>query len=182
MKVIYLAAGCFWATEKIFSEVDGVESAVSGYANGKEDITEPSYELVCTGLTGYRETVKVTFDETKVSLKKLLLIFFNIIDPTVYDRQGADVGPQYQAGIYYTTDDQLDVIEETSQIVKDTAPAFCVEIKPFERFYNAEEYHQKYLEKNPNGYCHISRAKIVDLPGRSEDELTEILKERQYFI
>ena len=111
MKVIYLAAGCFWATEKIFSEVDGVESAVSGYANGKEDITEPSYELVCTGLTGYRETVKVTFDETKVSLKKLLLIFFNIIDPTVYDRQGADVGPQYQAGIYYTTDDQLDVIE-----------------------------------------------------------------------
>lgn len=182
MKVIYLAAGCFWATEKLFSQVEGVESAVCGYANGKEDIVAPSYEFVCTGMTGYRETVKVTFDEKKVSLEKLLLIFFNVIDPTVYDRQGPDVGPQYQTGIYYTEDDQLEVIRKTSQIVKDTAPAFCIEIAPFERFYDAEEYHQKYLDKNPNGYCHIPRAKIADLPGRTEDELVSILKERQYFI
>ena len=78
MKEIYLAAGCFWATEKLFSQVEGVESAVCGYANGKEDIVAPSYEFVCTGMTGYRETVKVTFDEKEVSLEKFILIKFDI--------------------------------------------------------------------------------------------------------
>lgn len=181
MKEIYLAAGCFWATEKLFAETEGVLSAVSGYANGKEEIENPSYELVCGGMTGYKETVHIKYDEGIVSLRKLLLIYFNVIDPTVYDQQGMDRGTQYQTGIYYTEDDQLHVIEETAQIVKDKARTFCVEIEPFKNFYDAEEYHQKYLDKNPNGYCHISRQKIKELPHLSEDELYELLKEKIYY-
>ena len=182
IKEIYLAAGCFWATEKLFAGIAGVTSAVSGYANGRDDIKNPSYELVCKGMTGYRETVKVSYDELNVSLRKLILIYFNVIDPTVYDRQGPDAGSQYQTGIYYTNEDQLITINEISDIVKETAPAFCVEIEPFKTFYAAEEYHQKYLDKNPNGYCHISRSKISELPALSEDELLRSLREKRYFL
>ena len=181
MKEIYLAAGCFWATEKLFAETEGVISAVSGYANGKSEIENPSYELVCGGMTGYRETVHITYDDSKVSLEKLLLIYFNVIDPTVYDQQGMDRGTQYQTGIYYTESEQLPVIEEIARIVKDRAGTFCVEIQPFKNFYDAEEYHQKYLDKNPGGYCHISRQKIATLPLMNEAELKMKLEEKEYY-
>jgi peptide methionine sulfoxide reductase msrA/msrB len=181
MKQIYLAAGCFWATEKLFAGVKGVTNAVSGYANGKEEIKKPSYELVCGGMTQYKETVKIDFDETKVSLRKLLLIYFNVIDPTIYDRQGMDRGTQYQTGIYYTEDDQLPVIEEISALVKEKVRAYCVETEPLRIFYPAEEYHQKYLDKNPGGYCHIPRATISKLPELSEDELMDLLNAKEYY-
>lgn len=181
METIYLAAGCFWGAEKLFSEVPGVKSAISGYANGKEEIENPSYELVCTGTTNFKETVKVDFDPEEVTLRKLLLIYYSVIDPTVYAQQGADRGTQYQTGIYYTADSQPAVIEEISGIVKDKAPAFWVELEPIKNFYPAEEYHQKYLDKNPGGYCHIPKAKISELPGKSEEELLQIVKDLIYY-
>lgn len=181
MKTIYLAAGCFWATEKLFADTPGVISVVSGYANGKKEIENPSYELVCGGMTNYKETVRVEYDESEVSLKKLLLIYFNVIDPTVMSRQGADVGTQYQTGIFYTEDDQLKTIDEIADPVREKARQFCVLIEPFDVFYDAEEYHQKYLEKNPNGYCHISRSRLSTLPTLGEEELEQMLSEKQYF-
>ena len=181
MKQIYLAAGCFWATEKLFAGVDGVTNAVSGYANGKEEIISPSYEMVCGGMTQYKETVKIDYDETKVSLKKLLLIYFNVIDPTIYDGQGADKGTQYQTGIYYTEEEQLPVIEEISTMVKERVRAYCVETMPLTVFYRAEEYHQKYLDKNPGGYCHIPVTTMNELKDLSEEELTDRLISREYY-
>ena len=100
IREIYFAAGCFWATEKLFSEISGVISATSGYANGNSEII-PNYEKVCSNKGSYKETVKVVYDNDVVSLRKLLLIYFNVIDPTVKNRQGFDVGIQYQTGIYY---------------------------------------------------------------------------------
>ena len=181
METIYLAAGCFWGAEKLFSEVPGVTGALSGYANGKTEIENPSYELVCTGTTDYKETVKVDYDTEKVSLKKLLLIYYSVIDPTVYAQQGADRGTQYQTGIYYSDESQKTTVDKISEIVKEKAPAFWVEIEPIKNFYPAEEYHQKYLDKNPHGYCHIPRTKISELPSKSEDELMDIVKEMKYY-
>lgn len=181
MNTIYLAGGCFWGTEKLFASVEGVIDAISGYANGKDDIENPSYELVCTGTTNYKETVKVVFDPEKVSLRKLLLIYYNVIDPTVIAQQGMDRGTQYQTGIYYTDDVQLPVIEEISAIVRESAPAFWVEIEPIKNFFDAEEYHQKYLDKNPGGYCHVPRSKIQSLPAMTDSELETSLSEKKYY-
>ncbi len=160
--VIYLAGGCFWGLEKLMQSIPGVVNATSGYANGKADEV-PDYQSVCSGRTGYRETVRVEYEPDKVSLDALLFAFYHVIDPTVQNAQGNDIGTQYQTGIYFTDKQTGKTVQRITEIVKKRYNKFYVEIEPLERFYNAEEYHQNYLDKNPGGYCHISKKEIHSL-------------------
>ncbi|MBO7704015.1 MAG: peptide-methionine (S)-S-oxide reductase MsrA [Solobacterium sp.] len=172
MKVIYLAGGCFWGSEKAFRLLNGVHRTTVGYANGRTD--HPTYEEVCTDTTGHRETVKVEYDPDEVSLETILKAFFLIIDPTKENRQGNDIGTQYQTGIY-TEDPESEAFAEA--YVKEKRklyPVFFTEVKPLECFWPAEEYHQNYLEKNPQGYCHIPFAEFelvkgLNRKGESDD-------------
>ena len=152
--VIYLAGGCFWGMEQLMQSIPGVIDAQSGYANGT-CAADADYRTVCGGGTGFRETVRVEYDPERVSLDALLLAYFYVIDPTVRDRQGNDVGSQYQTGVYYTNDNARETVERIAQIERGRSDKFFVEIGPLKNYYPAEEYHQDYLEKNPGGYCHI---------------------------
>lgn len=153
MKTIYLAGGCFWGVQKYFDQFDGVISTEVGYANGPEKA--PSYEEVCQS-SGHAETVKIVYDETKITLTELLKYYFLVIDPTSVNKQGNDIGIQYRTGIYYTTEDQLQEAQKVYQAEEQKiGEKLKVELKPIHNFYSAEQYHQKYLEKNPSGYCHI---------------------------
>ena len=153
MAVIYLAAGCFWGAQKFFDQFDGVLSTEVGYANGPD--TAPTYEDVKHD-SGHAETVKLVYDEKVISLSQLLRYYFMIIDPVSVNRQGEDEGIQYRTGIYYTDEAQTDEIDAECKIIKEkTGDAFAVEVLPLKNFYTAEEYHQKYLDKNPKGYCHV---------------------------
>ncbi|MCM1491345.1 MAG: peptide-methionine (S)-S-oxide reductase MsrA [Muribaculum sp.] len=157
MKTIYLAGGCFWGTAHLFSLVPGVTSATAGYANSI--VENPSYKEVCTGRTEAAETVKVDYDDTKVSLTDLLKLYFKSIDPISVNRQGGDVGTQYRTGIYYTDPADLPVIEaQVATIQRRNTERVAVEVMPLKNFFPAEEYHQDYLYKNPNGYCHVNPA------------------------
>ena len=158
-KVIYLASGCFWGLEHLMQSLPGVVDAQSGYANGT-GAQEANYAAVCTGRTGFRETVQVAYDPANVSLEKLLAAYFHVIDPTVMYRQGNDMGTQYQTGIYYTDDESREIVERAAAQEREKHRRFYVEIKPLENFFPAEEYHQDYLIKNPGGYCHISPAEM----------------------
>jgi methionine-S-sulfoxide reductase len=153
-KTIYLAGGCFWGMERALQMLDGILSTTVGYANGHTD--NPTYKEVCTDTTGYRETVKVVYESRKISMLKIIDAFFICIDPTQANRQKEDVGTQYQTGVYYDNEADLPLLKRIFSERKDNYPAFHVELKPLERFYDAEEYHQDYLIKNPNGYCHVS--------------------------
>ncbi len=133
VEVIYLAGGCFWGIEKLMQSIPGVVEATSGYANGHADIV-PSYEQVVTGKTGYRETVRVEYKPDEVSLDALVFAYYRVIDPTVANAQGNDVGTQYQTGIYFTNDAAKDTVERITAIVKEWYEDFVVEIKPLERF------------------------------------------------
>ena len=156
-KEIYLAGGCFWGTEHFLKQIEGVEATQVGYANG--NIANPTYQQVCTGNTDFAETVKVQYDPGKVDLPFLIDLYFKTIDPTSVNRQGNDRGSQYRTGIYYTDPADLPVIKQTVQSLATGYPRpLAVEIKPLENFYPAETYHQDYLDKNPNGYCHINPA------------------------
>ncbi|MCB5373779.1 peptide-methionine (S)-S-oxide reductase MsrA [Amedibacillus dolichus] len=151
---IYFAGGCFWGVEKYFSLISGVVSTRVGYANGSG--TAPTYEEVCENTRGFVECVHVIFDPEQVTLRHLLNMFFAIIDPTSINKQGNDEGLQYRSGIYYTTNIDCFIIHETlNELQKQYEAAIAVEALPLQSFYLAEEYHQKYLDKNPNGYCHI---------------------------
>lgn len=154
MKEIVLAGGCFWGVQAYFDLIEGVEESTVGYANGSTE--NPSYEEVCTGKTGHSEAVYIKYDEKKVSLETILNKFWNIIDPTILNRQGPDIGNQYRTGIYFINKEDLKIIYKTKEEIsqKYTNP-IVTEIEELKCFYNAEEYHQKYLEKNPGGYCHI---------------------------
>lgn len=153
MKTIYLAGGCFWGTQKFFDQFDGVIRTEVGYANGPE--TSPSYKDVC-GNSGHAETVRIDYDEARISLTKLLEYYFMVIDPVSVNRQGHDTGIQYRTGIYYTEEEQQEEIRtEYSRQEKAAGKTFAVEVQPLRYFFPAEEYHQKYLDKNPGGYCHI---------------------------
>ncbi|RRC92766.1 peptide-methionine (R)-S-oxide reductase [Erysipelotrichaceae bacterium OH741_COT-311] len=158
-KEIYLAGGCFWGIEKLASKLHGVIEAYSGYANG--DTPNPTYQEVCQQHTGYKETVQVIYDSEKTNLESILASYFYVIDPTVKHRQGNDIGPQYQTGIYYHLEDEANVLAYVQEYQKDIVN-FSVEVEPLRNFYKAEEYHQKYLTKNPDGYCHLSNAKIEE--------------------
>lgn len=154
MKKICLAGGCFWGVEAYLSRIEGVKETKVGYANGH--LPNPSYQQVCEGTSGHAEACLVTYDETVLSLEKLLERFWHVIDPTLINRQGPDVGHQYRTGIYYLSPEDLPIIEKTKE--KEQAKysyPIVTEILPLTCFYEAEEYHQKYLEKNPRGYCHI---------------------------
>ena len=155
---IYLAGGCFWGLEMLMQSIPGVIDAESGYANGTGK-SDAKYSIITGGRTGFRETVKVTYDPDEVSLDALLLAYFYVIDPTVANRQGNDVGSQYQTGVYYTNDEEK-TVERIAAIERGRSKRFEVEIGPLVNYYPAEEYHQNYLEKNPMGYCHIPRDEI----------------------
>ncbi len=157
--IIYLAGGCFWGLEKLMQSIPGVTDAVSGYANGAGE-ADANYKAVCAGGTGFRETVKVTYDPGQVSLDALLLAYFYVVDPTVENRQGNDVGSQYQTGVYYTDDASKETVERIAALERGRREKFAVEIGPLVNFFPAEDYHQDYLDRNPGGYCHIPRAEI----------------------
>lgn len=154
MKEIILAGGCFWGVEEYMSRIDGVVETRVGYANG---ITHnPSYEDVCKGNTGHVEACIVKYDENVISLEELLNKFWKVIDPTSLNKQGGDVGHQYRTGIYYIDDADLPIIKKSLEKEQEKYDKKIVtEVEPLSCFYNAEEYHQKYLKKNPGGYCHI---------------------------
>lgn len=154
MKKIVFAGGCFWGVEEYFSRINGVINTKVGYANG--NILNPTYDEVCSGLTNHAEACEIEYDKSVVSLKELLDKFWLIVDPTIKDKQGPDVGTQYRTGIYYIDKDDLDIILESKNLEQSKYDKPIVtEIEPLKYFYDAEEYHQKYLKKNPNGYCHI---------------------------
>ena len=157
--VIYLAGGCFWGMEQLMQSIPGVIDAQSGYANGTCE-EDADYQTVCKGNTGFRETIRVEYDPEQVSLDALLLAYFYVIDPTVENRQGNDVGSQYQTGVYYTNESAKETVERIAEIERGRREKFFVEIGPLKNYYPAEEYHQDYLEKNPNGYCHIPKAEM----------------------
>ena len=157
--VIYLAGGCFWGMEQLMQSIPGVIDAESGYANGTCE-EDADYRTVCKGGTGFRETVRVEYNPDEVSLDALLLAYFYVIDPTVENRQGNDIGTQYQTGVYYTSDAAKETVERIAAIEKGRSKKFFVEIGPLINFFPAEEYHQDYLEKNPDGYCHIPKAEM----------------------
>ena len=153
---IVLAGGCFWCIEAVFDELKGVDSAVSGYAGGF--VEKPSYKQVCTGTTGHAEAVEIRFDPKVLSFHDLLDVFFTVHDPTTLDRQGNDVGTQYRSGLYYYDEEQKALaLASRDAFQKELEAAgygpITTEIAPAPEFYFAEDYHQQYLAKNPNGYC-----------------------------
>jgi peptide methionine sulfoxide reductase msrA/msrB len=155
LKTIYLAGGCFWGTQKFFDQFDGVTETEVGYANGPT--ADPSYQDVCHD-SGHAETLRIDYDPEAAGLRTLLDYFFMVIDPVSVNKQGEDQGIQYRTGIYYVDEGDLPLIRERFDAEqKKYDKPLAVEVKPLENFYSAEEYHQKYLEKNPGGYCHIPR-------------------------
>ena len=160
-KTIVLAGGCFWGVEKVFKALDGVVETTTGYANG---ITEnPTYEEVCRNETGYKEAVKVIYQPDVVSLPTIIRAFFLCIDPRQRNRQGNDFGTQYQTGIYYVDENDLDEIKPIYASERMKYDRFFVELEPLQNFYTAEEYHQDYLDKHPNGYCHITAFEMEEV-------------------
>lgn len=154
MKEIYFAGGCFWGTEHLMKQIDGVKSTEVGFANGHTE--NPTYKEVYTDTTGHAETVKVEYNELHVDLQFLLEVFFMAIDPTSLNRQGEDEGTRYRTGIYYTDESDLPVIEQMiAKVQAQYEKPLVVEVEPLKCFYAAEEYHQDYLVKNPEGYCHL---------------------------
>lgn len=154
MKEIYLAGGCFWGLQAFFDLRKGIVETFVGYANGNTE--NPTYESVCTNTTGYVEAVYIKYDEENITLNKILEEFWKVIDPTLLNRQGGDIGRQYRTGIYYTDENDLDIIRNSFENEqKKYNKSIVTEVEKLRNFYKAEEYHQKYLEKNPGGYCHI---------------------------
>ena len=155
IKTIYFAGGCFWGTEHYLRQFDGVLETVAGYANG--NIPDPSYEEVYTDTTGYVECVKVTYDPEIITLQALSRLFFRSIDPHMINRQGNDIGTRYRTGIYWSDKEDKANIEMIFNEMQNRYPLpIVVEKKPLECFYPAEDYHQDYLIRNPEGYCHLS--------------------------
>ena len=153
IRTIYLAGGCFWGLQKFFDQFSGVICTEVGYANGPDKA--PTYEEVCAD-SGHAETVRIVYCESIISLEKLLDYYFMVIDPVSVNKQGHDEGIQYRTGIYYTDESQKAIIMSVYEREEEKAgEKLAVAVEPLRNFYSAEEYHQKYLEKNPGGYCHI---------------------------
>lgn len=159
LQTIYLAGGCFWGTQAYMRRIKGVSNTMCGYANGT--LENPTYKQVCSGDTGHAETVLVKFDPEIISLERLLKEFYDTIDPTIKNRQGGDIGTQYRTGIYYTNISHKETIEKSVQELQQKyIKPIVMETVPLINFYNAEEYHQDYLENNPGGYCHVDLTKL----------------------
>ncbi len=170
-----LANGCFWCTEAIFEQLNGVISATSGYTDGH--VKNPSYKQVCSGETGHTEALEIVYDPSKISFDELLEVFWETHDPTTLNRQGADVGTQYRSGIYYLNAEQKEKAEKYKAEL-DKSGAFdnpiVTEIKPFSVFYAAENYHQEYFENNENNnpYCKmVIRPKVEKFRKVFKDKL-----------
>lgn len=150
-----LAGGCFWCTEAVFSELEGVRQVLPGYAGGT--VANPSYEQVCTGRTGHAEAVQVDFDPAVVPLHDLLIVFFTTHDPTTVNRQGNDSGTQYRSAFFYRSPEQKAVVEQVLDEVEASGVwkrKIVTEVVPFTEFFPAEEYHRQYFRRNPEkGYC-----------------------------
>ena len=189
--VIYLAGGCFWGIEHLMASIPGVIDAESGYANGRNP-EDANYQTICSRDTGFRETVRVEYDPGQVSLDALLMAYFYVIDPTVQNRQGNDIGTQYQTGVYYTNDAAKETVERIAAIERSRSPEFHVEIGPLLNYYPAEEYHQNYLANNPYGYCHIPMEEIRlfsslridpgDYQKPAEEAIRDKLTAEQYYV
>lgn len=161
MKKIVLAGGCFWGVQAYFDRVNGVISTETGYTEG--DTENPTYEEVCNG-SGHAEAINLVYDEYQTSLELILKHFFNIIDPTVLNRQGNDIGLSYRTGIFcYEAEDLKIVNDYVDSIRNQYDKAIVTEIKMLSRFYKAEAYHQNYLAKHPGGYCHINLNSIKNI-------------------
>ena len=155
MKEIYFAGGCFWGVEHFFKGVDGVAEAMPGYANGNTE--NPTYKEVYTDTTGFAETVRVRYNPERVSLDFLTRMFFTVTDPLTLNRQGHDEGTRYRSGVFYVNEEDRPVIEAVFQEVSaKLGVPLVTQLEPLKNFYPAEEYHQNYLDKNPEGYCHLS--------------------------
>lgn len=155
-KKIYLAGGCFWGIEKYLSLIEGVTATQVGYANG--NTPNPTYQKVCEGNTGYNEAVEVTYKSDIIDLPGLLSRFYQVIDPTSINKQGNDIGDQYRSGIYFVYPEDEAVIKNSLKILQSRyQKKIVVEVKELKNFYRAEDYHQKYLDKNPGGYCHVGQ-------------------------
>ena len=193
VKTIYLAGGCFWGLEAYMQKLNGVEDAISGYANGKTK--NPSYYDLKT--SGHAETVKVIYNPEILNLNDILAHYLRVVNPVSVNKQGNDIGTQYRTGIYYT--DEADKITIDNVLAKEQTKhdrPIAIEIEPLKHFYEAEEYHQDYLEKNPGGYCHIDLS-LADKPldkdddpvidpskyeKPSDEELKETLTDLQYDV
>ncbi|MBM7562560.1 peptide-methionine (S)-S-oxide reductase MsrA [Fusibacter tunisiensis] len=154
MKKIVLAGGCFWGMEAYFERFDGILRTEVGYANG--DTANPTYQEVCTNTTGHAEVLLLEYNPEVMPLESILEHFWKVIDPTLLNRQGGDIGSQYRTGIYYVDDAELDLLlrSKNKEQEKHKKP-IVTEIEPLKCYYPAEDYHQNYLKKNPGGYCHI---------------------------
>ncbi|MCH4886735.1 peptide-methionine (R)-S-oxide reductase MsrB [Acidaminobacter sp. JC074] len=185
LKDIYLAGGCFWGLEAYLTRIPGVYDATVGYANG---LTEnPSYEDLIYRNSGHAETVHLRYDPKLVSLETVINYYFKVIDPTSLNKQGNDRGTQYRTGIYFTSENEEKLVEaliEKEQM--DYDDKIVVEVLPLEHYYLAEEYHQDYLEKNPNGYCHIDINEVTEGVSNyvkpSDSELRDMLTDLQYDV
>lgn len=188
VREIYLAGGCFWGVEAYMSRIDGVLEAKSGYANGETE--NPSYEDVVRRNSGHAETVKVTYDSTKISLDELLIYFLRIVDPVSVNRQGNDQGSQYRSGIYYTEPGEEAVIaKRLAKVQEDYDKPLAIENKALDQFFDAEDYHQDYLEKNPLGYCHVPLnlvdepvLRVSDYPRPTDQEIKDQLDPLAYQV
>ena len=186
VKTLYLAGGCFWGLEAYFEQIDGVLDVESGYANGTSDTT--NYRLI--GQTDHAETVKITYDASKLDVRQLLLYYFRVVDPLSLNKQGNDEGRQYRTGIYYESQEDKSVAQAVMQEkAKELGQELKVELEPLKNYVKAEEEHQDYLTKHPNGYCHIDLKKVQDplidvslYPKPSDQELKEKLSPAQYAV
>jgi len=156
-RTIYLAAGCFWGAEHYLKLIRGIQHTEVGFANGNTE--NPTYKEVYTDTTGFAEAVRVDYDPDIISLKLLIELYFKAIDPTSLNHQGEDRGTRYRTGIYYTDPADLYIIKGVvDEVAKGYDRQLVVEVEPLRNFYPAEEYHQDYLDKNPDGYCHLPLA------------------------
>lgn len=173
---IILAGGCFWCTEAIFIRLKGVISVTSGYSGG--DIENPTYEQVSSGTTGHAECIKIEYDTQVITLDKLLDVFWHTHNPTELNRQGNDIGTQYRSAVFYETEEQKQIIEKSLNELKESNyydKPIVTKIEKFKKFYEAENYHKDYFEKNPNKpYCnYVITPKIVKLMDFYKKEIKE---------
>jgi peptide-methionine (S)-S-oxide reductase len=157
LETVVLGGGCFWCLEAVYSHVKGVSDVVSGYAGGQTG--DPAYEQVSSGKTGHAEVVEIKFDSEIISLENILHIFFTVHDPTTLNRQGSDIGTQYRSIVLYQNENQRGVVEKIMQKLAEEKvwdDSIVTDVKPLEKFFPAEDYHQKYFQKNPEqAYCQV---------------------------
>lgn len=181
MQEIYLAGGCFWGVEQYFSQIEGIEKTSVGYANGNSEIT--TYELL--KVTQHAETIHIQYNNS-ITLRQILLHYFRIIDPTSINQQGNDKGIQYRTGIYYTNPKDINIIKEVIQEIESLYDIkVVVEVEELKHYILAEDYHQNYLKKNPNGYCHIdqniAKQPLIDIQNY-QNKTTDHLTTLQYEV